>query len=130
MKIAIAHAGWIPERRETLRRLVDQLKEDVLVSVSTGPEHASIWSRRIWEWAARQDEHVCFLNDDVLVHPEFRRICEAMIEAVPDECLSLHTNIIGAAAEEMRGHHWARCYMLTGPGYILPTNKRNLIGLT
>lgn len=120
MKIAIAHAPWAPGRRETLARLVDQLQEDVTVSVSTGPEHASVWARRLWEWAARQDEHVLLLNDDVLVHPEIRRICEAMIEAVPDECLSLHTNVLGAAAEAMLGHHWVRCYWYTGPAVILP----------
>jgi hypothetical protein len=120
VKIIVAHAAWIPERRESLRRLLGQLGEDVTVSASQGPEHASVWGRRAWEWAARQDEHVLLLNDDVLVHPELRRICEAMIEAVPDECLSLHTNVMGAAAEAMFGHHWCRCYWYTGPAVILP----------
>ena len=120
MKFAIAHAAWAPGRAESLARLVEQLGEDVLVSVSTGPEHASVWARRIWEWAGRQDEHVCILNDDVLAHPELRRICEAMIEAVPDECISLHTNILGAVAESMLGHHWVRCYWYTGPAVIIP----------
>jgi hypothetical protein len=123
MKIVVAHASWIPERRESLKKLVDLLKEDVVVSASEGPEHASIWARGVWEWAARQNEHVCILNDDVLVHPEFRKICEAMIEAIPDECLSLHTNILGAAAESMLGHHWVRCYWYTGPAVILPPER-------
>lgn len=120
MKVLVAHAAWSAERRASLKRLAELLREDPWVSQSKGPEHASIWGRRAWEWVAEQDEHVLVLNDDVLVHPELRRICEAMIEAVPDECLSLHTNILGAAAEEMAGHHWARCYWYTGPAVILP----------
>jgi len=122
VKFAIASAAWLPDRRRTLERLLDQLGEGVLVSVSAGPEHAAIWARRLWEGASRAfpDEHVCFLNDDVLVHPQLRRIVEAMIGAVPDEPLSLHTNILGAAAEEMKGHRWARCYWYTGPAVVLP----------
>lgn len=120
MKIGISHAAWGPGRRESLRRLIGQLAEDVTVSASQGPEHTSIWSRRIWEWAARQDEHVLILQDDVLVHPELRKICEAMIEAAPDEVISLHTQAIGAASEEMTGHHWARCYWWSGPAVIVP----------
>lgn len=128
MKFAIAHARWLPDRRRTLSRLCEQLNEDVLVSVSTGPEHASVWARRLWELAERTGEHVCLLNDDVLVHPELRRIVEAMIEAVPDEPLSLHTNVIGAAAAEMKGHHWARCYWYTGPAVVLsPEHVRSLL---
>ena len=130
MKFAIAHAAWLPDRRRTLARLLEQLGEDVLVSASLGPEHAAIWARRLWEAAARTypDEHVCLLNDDVLVHPELRRIVEAMIEAAPAEPISLHTNAIGAAAEEMRGHHWARCYWYTGPAVVLsPADVRSLL---
>ena len=98
MRFAIAHAAWLPDRRRTLARLLNQLGEEVLVSASPGPEHASIWARRLWEGGARAfpDEHVCFLNDDVLIHPEFRRVVEAMVEAVPEEPLSLHTNVPGA----------------------------------
>jgi hypothetical protein len=122
VRFAIAHASWLPDRRRTLARLLEQLGEDVLVSASAGPEHASVWARRLWETAASRfpGEHVCFLNDDVLVHPELRRIVEAMVAAVPDEPLSLHTNVLGAAAEEMKGHHWCRCYWYTGPAVVLP----------
>jgi hypothetical protein len=128
VKFAVAHAAWVPDRRRTLARLLEQLGEDVLVSVSSGPEHAAIWGRRIWEWAARQDEHVCILNDDVLVHPELRKIVEAMIEEVPDEPLSLHTNVFGAVAESMAGHHWCRCYWYTGPAVVLsPEHARSLL---
>lgn len=128
MKILVAHAAWIPERRESLKRLVAQLGEAPMISASSGPEHASIWARRAWEWAAQQDEHVLILNDDVLVHPEIRKICEAMIEAVPDECLSLHTNFLAAAVEAAKGHHWVRAYMYTGPAVILPpVRARSLV---
>jgi hypothetical protein len=70
--------------------------------------------------AAETGEHVCILNDDVLVHPRLRKICEAMIEAVPEEPISLHTAMLGAAAQEMLGHHWVRSYWYSGPGVLLP----------
>lgn len=126
MKFAIAHAAWLPERRRSLARLREQFG-DVLVSASLGPEHAAIWARRLWEGAARAfpTEHVCFLNDDVIPHPELARIVEAMVEAVPDEPLSLHTNVPGA--EGVSGP-WARCYWYTGPAVVLsPADLRSLL---
>lgn len=120
MKIAVAHAAWLPDRRRTLGRMLEQLAgHDVMIFMSVGPEHAAIWSRRLWEWGACQAEPVLYLNDDVLLHPEIMNIAAAMLEAVPDEPISLHTNILGALSDEVRGHHWIRCYWLTGPGYIL-----------
>jgi len=128
VKFLISHAAWIPERRESLKRLAQQLGEDPMISESRGPEHSSIWARRAWEWGAQQDEHVCYLNDDVLVHPQLRKIVEAMIEAVPNEPLSLHTNHVSAPAQAMLGHHWARCYWYTGPAVVLsPERVRSLL---
>jgi hypothetical protein len=123
VKIIVCHAAWAPGRRESLQRLQEALGEDVVVSLSSGPEHASIWGRRAWEWAARQDEHALVLNDDVIPHPRLRAICEAMIEAMPDECISLHTNVPGAIDAAAAGHHWVRCYWYTGPAVILPAAR-------
>jgi hypothetical protein len=51
-----------------------------------------------------------------------------MLVAAPEEPLSLHTNILGAAAEERKGHHWARCYWYTEPAVVLsPADLRSLL---
>lgn len=101
MRIIIPHCEWLYERKATLRRLLDQLTdatESPIVLASKHREHASVWAGVAWDLASEFDDHVCILNDDVILHPEFLPIVEAMIAAVPDECISLHTNAPGAAA--------------------------------
>lgn len=129
IRFFIAHAAWVPERAATLARLLGQLESggastatpcttrSVEVLRSRRREHASTWATRLWERCAEHDGPSVCLNDDVILHPDFVRICAAMIEAVPDRVLSLHTNIPGA--EAVHGS-WVRCYWTTGPGYILP----------
>jgi hypothetical protein len=120
VEVAIAHAAWHPERGATLARLVKQLAEQgakIHVSVSARKEHAAIWATRLWEYGAYVDEPVVCLNDDVIVSPDFVATCEAIALAVPDEVVSLHTQVPGA--ELVKGP-WVRCYWLTGPAYMLP----------
>ena len=123
MKFAIAHAQWADGRSSTLKRLVDQLTEqgakDIHVSVSGRREHAAIWATRLWEYCDFVQEHVVLLNDDVILHPQFVTICQAMVSAIPDESLSLHTNIPGADRAQKDGHHWVRSYWYTGPAVIV-----------
>lgn len=114
--ILICHASWLPERKETLARLIAQIPEATVMS-SRRREHATQWCHRAWQWAEDQDKPVCVLNDDVTVCPDFPRVLEAMVEAAPGRVLSLHTSAPGA--EKIEGG-WARCYWLTGPGYLLP----------
>jgi hypothetical protein len=122
MRFAIASCGWLADRYISCRRLEEQLGGggDVKVFKSVDREHAAVWSLRIWEWACEVGGHVCVLNDDVILHPQFRAIVEAMVTAVPDEVISLHTNIPGAVEAAKSGFHWCRSYWVTGPGYILP----------
>ncbi len=91
------------------------------VVCSEGREHAAIWARRVWEEAAAINrDHVCILNDDVILRPGFHEMLESMVHHVPDEPLSLHCtnpNAIPLAAE---GHKWARAYHYTGPAVVLP----------
>lgn len=126
MKYLIAHAGWDPKRKIPLQRLtrnlLDQLEDSPAdhhyqVVESKGPEHAAIWSRRLWEKAARQDDHVCLLNDDVILAPDFVEIISRAVAAVPDEPISLHCTNPNAVAIEGA---WARCYHYSGPAVILP----------
>lgn len=122
MKIAIAHAAWMPERERTLDRLVTQLSLDGLLDaetfLSTSREHASIWARRLWEYAG--DDAIVCLNDDVTVHPKFVHVIEAMTQAVPDQVISLHCTSPVAPSFAEAGERWLRSYWCTGPGYILP----------
>jgi hypothetical protein len=117
-----ASAGWLPERRKTLARLRAQVERTDRLVVLESPrrEHASVWATRLWEEAARHDEPAVCLNDDVILHPRFQEIVRAMVEAVPGEVLSLHTNMPGAVKVARDGHHWGRTYWLSGPAYCLP----------
>ncbi len=120
MRFLIAHASWLPDRKSPMSILRESIGARSIVVASRGREHASIWARRVWEQAADFDEHICILNDDVILHPNFRAVVEAMVEAVPDEPISLHTSAPGAVDVGKWGLPWARCYHYTGPGVILP----------
>lgn len=122
MKIAIAHAAFLDDRKASLDRLLKQLEnEEVHLFSSAVPEHASVWARRLWEWAAGIDEPVCLLNDDVSVCPNLGLVCEAMSIACnrwPGP-ISLHTSVPEAVLLATQGFRFIRCYWLTGPGYVL-----------
>lgn len=121
MKIAIAHAAWMPERERTLARLESQLTWPPCVCVSAVREHASVWARRLWDFASVwNDEHVVCLNDDVTVHPRFIEVIEALTKAVPDQVISLHCTSPVAPSFALAGERWLRSYWLTGPGYLFP----------
>jgi hypothetical protein len=118
--IGIAHAEFLPDRRSSLDRLLAQVP-GAHVSVSEKREHASIWAKRLWEWAATEDaDATILLNDDVSVHPQLVEIVGAMVSAVPGETIALHTSVPVAPTLAAAGQRWLRCYWLTGPGYVLP----------
>lgn len=119
MKFAIANAAWSPDRDVLCKELTERVGNCVIFQ-SERREPAAVWARRIWEWASKIDDHVCVLNDDVTVIDNFPSVCRAMVEAVPNEVISLHCQAPDAVIEAQNGSHWARCYWLTGPGYILP----------
>ena len=120
MKVAIAHAGWLPDRKRTLSRMLEVLPEGAEILTSHRREHAAIWARRAWEWIAAQSEPVILLNDDLLLHPRIAPICETLYREVPEgTIISLHTQAPGAVDVARDGHHWCRCYWYTGPAVIL-----------
>lgn len=122
MKIAIgiAHAEFLPDRRASLARLLRQAPA-AHVSVSKEREHASVWAKRLWEWAAEQDaDATILLNDDVTIHPQLVEAVAAMAAAIPGETIALHTSVPVAQSLALIGERWLRCYWLTGPGYVLP----------
>lgn len=118
MIFLIAHAPHAPGRQVSLARLREHLPgPGGEVVRSRGPEHASQWSRRLWERAAEFEDHVCLLNDDVILEPDFIDRIERAISAVPDECISLHASNPNVATVPGA---WARAYHYSGPGVILP----------
>lgn len=129
ISIGIAHAGFLPERKPGLARLLEQIDNyprpqhggNVHVSRSLVREHASVWAKRLWEWAATQEaDAVVLLNDDVTLCPNFVQTVQAMVAAVPDQVIALHCTAPVAPSLAAAGEQWLRSYWLTGPAYILP----------
>jgi hypothetical protein len=122
MRYLIAHAPHAPGRKESLARLLEPFKREIYaapeVLASRGPEHASIWARRLWERAAEINDHVCLLNDDVSLAPDFEERIARAVQAVPDEPISLHCTNPAVMAHPDAA--WVRCYHYTGPAVILP----------
>lgn len=126
MRFLVAHAAWREDRRASVERLVDDVWASsgkvttCEVVASRGPEHAAIWARRLWERAAKLDEHVVILNDDVVLLPDFHARVERMIAAIPDEPISLHCTNPAVLPYAADGHAWVRAYHYTGPAVVLP----------
>jgi hypothetical protein len=117
MKFAIANAGWLPDRRESLAMLMSQLSGTIKIFTSRRREHASVWAPRLWQYVADQADPVVCLNDDIHVCPDFERACDAVAEAAPERLVSLHTQVPGAA--KLVVEHWCSSYWLTGPAYMM-----------
>lgn len=122
MRFLVAHAAWDPRRRASLERLLGQLGPvcNGVIVESRGREHAAIWSRRVWEAAARHDDYTLILNDDVVLLPGFRERLDELVAAVPDEPISLHCTNPLAVPLAAAGHAWVRGYHYTGPAVVLP----------
>ncbi|MBA0085952.1 MAG: hypothetical protein HRJ53_13215, partial [Acidobacteria bacterium Pan2503] len=123
--VGIAHASFLPERKASLERVIKQLggSENPLICVSYSEtrEHARIWARRLWEWAAtRQEDFVVLLNDDVDLCPDFLQVCRAMLSHMEGEIVSLHSQLPAARSIFAAGGRWLRSYWCSGPGYALP----------
>lgn len=127
-----------PARKESLSRLLAQLGSQgtmaKLVS-SDKPRPSWQWSEEMWNWGALQGlpavggpdhpiaTHFLSLQDDVIVPDNFWDALHAVVEAAPDKVISLHTSAPQAADLQIKGERWARCYWLTGPGYVFPMAK-------
>lgn len=132
--LAISHTPWVPARVESLGRLVEQLGPlgrtdlpgtEVRVFSDRAPNWA--WSEEMWRWGAEtQAQHVVFLQDDVIVAPNFFPALHAMLEAVPDQVIGLEAAHPYGKRLALEGHRWYTTGdFLVGPGYVLP---RALLG--
>jgi hypothetical protein len=132
--IFIAHASWSLDREKPLQRLIESLDCDPYKTklsrqlvCSEVKEHSSIWAKRLYERAIADGNnftHFVFLNDDITVCSGFAGIIKAMIEAVPDQVMSLHTVVPQARTT---ADPWLLSYLLSGPAYLYP--REDLIDL-
>lgn len=122
--VIIPHAAWAEGRKESLSRLVEQLeRQDMrpLIVASTEREHAQVWAPRAWRAAVERDaDATIFLNDDVDVAPDLLAVVRVMAELLPDEIISLHSQLPVTKALAEAGQRWVRCYWASGPGYCIP----------
>lgn len=131
MKLAvmIAHAAWHEERSATLSRLVASLPITPIVVSSRVKEHANVWARRLWARAAEEGaDAVLLLNDDVVPHPALIEHVAALWELLPEEILSLHSQMPGTRVAADAGARLVRCYFPSGPAMCMtPAIARALL---
>lgn len=127
VEVAIAHAAWAEDRKAPLDRLLEQLDAQgakPLLFASTHREHASVWWIRILRELAQDarqgPDAWIVLNDDVDVSPKLLEHVAAMLVHLPDEILSLHTQLPAAKSLAELGANYLRSYWASGPGYVLP----------
>jgi hypothetical protein len=120
---AIAHASWSPGRTASLDRLVMQCPKTPMIVESTVVEHANVWAKRLWTYCATgpQPDAWVMLNDDVDLHPDFRRVVTELVELLPGEVISLHCNMPGLV-DAAKVSRLAKCYWVSGPAYVLPAS--------
>ena len=120
--VHVAHAEFLPERKETLARLMGQLEDQCrpVVHRSTQREHASVWATRVYAACAAEDADAAIvLNDDVEVSGDLVGAVAAMLDAATSRMISLHpVHPMGRSLAEA-GLRWFATYHLTGPGYVL-----------
>lgn len=84
------------------------------------PNH--VWSRIMWGWGAAQPvSHTVYLQDDLRLSPDFWRVVEAMVRAVPNRILGLISNHPLSDHALAQGHTWFRMCETLGSGYVVPT---------
>jgi hypothetical protein len=121
--LCISHTPWVPSRFESMARLRTGLgitdEERRLGSIENAPfglipyremtDRASnwVWSESMWQWGVDQDVDYClFGQDDLLVAPNFWRVLDAMLIAMPDEVIALDTCHPSARTAARKGTRW------------------------
>ena len=118
MKVFVAHSEWSMERRASLRSLLAQLPDAVVVS-SKVKEHARTWSERLWKACAEYDGDAVCLNDDVEPCPNFVETVSGMLARAKSDVISLHTTLPVAPSLAHAGQRFLQSYLVSGPGYVL-----------
>lgn len=126
---AIPHTPWIPERVESLCRLVDGLGKipeswPSRIFGERSPNWA--WSGAMWRWGAEMStSHFLTLQDDVRVRgDEFWVEVTALARDFPDDVICLETVHPATQALARQGYQaFSTSDLLVGVGYMLPTAK-------
>lgn len=99
ISLAISHTPWVPERVKSMDRLLGQILNNGPFDRKEpkGPykifdekEPNWVWSEKMWKWAQSTGTYShLFLQDDVIVAPNFWKCLDAMLEG------NKHWEIIG-----------------------------------
>jgi hypothetical protein len=127
--LAIPHTPWVPERVESVNRLMGELfsgggEPPGLVAWTQITERArnEVWSERMWLWGTSTGaSHFLSLQDDVLVAPGFWAALRALVETNPEDVIGLevaHPMARQLAEEDVR--LFTTPDMLIGVGYVIP----------
>jgi hypothetical protein len=125
LAITIPHADWSPGRDVSLARVLAALGPVVApdtLYVYANHDTRGEWFERIAKWALAQGAtHFLQIQDDLALMPRYLDAVRAMVEAVPDRILGLHS-VHGAIPQFAgSGIRWiTTADGLTGPQYVLP----------
>ncbi len=119
---SIAHAAHRPEREAVYRRLRNSLCAEY-VHIESAPGKPREWSERQWRGGLALDTtHVCCLNDDVIICPDFIPTLERVIAAQPDSIIDLRQSHELAKEADKRGLRWITTNEgMLGQAYVLPS---------
>lgn len=124
--LAIPHTPWIPERVDSLDRLLGTLSgawpSDPHRRIFKDREPNWSWSAKLWRWGLETGAtHLLQLQDDVIPAPNFWAALTAMIEACPDQIVSLHGGHPANRLIAHRGGNWTQSKAwMVGVGYVIP----------
>ena len=94
MKLAVAVPTcmkWDPSRAKSVER-VQKVFPSATLFAEDGPTPNHVWADKLERWAALQDcTHILQIQDDAIMCPDFETVLGAMLEAVPDQVISLFT---------------------------------------
>ena len=125
LAVAIPHADWSPGRPQALARVLDALgpvAEPDRLYVYANRDTRGEWWGHIAQWAAAQPcTHFLQVQDDLALMPGYLAVVRAMVEAVPDRIIGLHSVHQAIPQFAGGGIRWiTTADGLTGPQYLLP----------
>lgn len=127
--LAISHAPWVPERVESMARLVKSLADSNNACLNSDvyrvfDEKAAnhVWSEKMWRWASECDVDWClFLQDDAVVAPQFWEMLKDITRrAGCHGVIGLQVAHPAAIALDEEGYsHFTSSDALVGVGYAI-----------
>lgn len=127
--VAIQHAPASAERREWVRAMSEQLRQEnpgVALHVIEDVHQEGCWPtyRRALE-AAGETSHHLVLQDDIGLCKDFLKSVQAAMHALPGNLLSFYTNSVYVENARARGDAWLERPNVCGPALLWPCNWIN-----